>query len=368
MKAVAVIPGQPNSVHLVDLPKPALHTHGVLVRVIRAGVDGTDREINQAEYGEAPPGSDVLVIGHESFGRVEAVGDHVSSVHPGDYVVATVRRPDDCINCSYGEYDMCIKGEYRERGIKGEHGYLAEYYLETPEYLVRVPPALEPVGVLLEPLSIVEKGVHQAYKIQERMVWRPQRALVLGAGTIGLLATFALRLRGLEVYTLAKDPKPNLPAKIAEAAGATYLSAETDPVPGLDEKLGRFDIIFEATGSSPLAFQAMEVLGNNGVLILSSVTGGDRTAEIPTDLINLEMVLGNKVVVGMVNANRTYFAHGVQDMVAMEERWPGLLSRLFTHRLHGLEAYREMMELLENAKGAIKIVVEVKEIMKPKLG
>ncbi|MFQ5859656.1 MAG: glucose 1-dehydrogenase [Anaerolineae bacterium] len=359
MKAIAVIPGRANSVQLVDLPRPELHEHGVLVRVLRVGVDGTDREINQAEYGEAPAGSDVLVLGHESFGRVESVGDHVGSIHPGDYVVATVRRPDDCINCCYGEYDMCIKGDYRERGIKGEHGFLSEYYLETPEYLVRVPPALGHVGVLLEPLSIVEKGIRQAYKIQERMVWQPQQALVLGAGTIGLLATFVLRLRGLEVYTLAKSPKPNLPAEIAEAAGATYLSAETDPMPGLDEKLGQIDIVFEATGYSPLAFQAMKVLGNNGVLILSSVTGGERTAEIPTDLVNLEMVLGNKVVVGTVNANRTYFEMGVQDMAAMEERWPGLLSRLFTHRLRGLESYREMMDLLENARDAIKIVVEV---------
>ena len=96
MKAIAVFPGKGNSVHLADLPKPSLDAvpngRGVLVRVLRVGVDGTDREINAAEYGAAPDGYDFLVIGHESFGQVEAVGPNVTELRPGDYVVATVRR------------------------------------------------------------------------------------------------------------------------------------------------------------------------------------------------------------------------------------------------------------------------------------
>jgi len=361
MKAIAVIPGKPNSAHLVETPRPTLHAGTVLVKVIRVGVDGTDREINEGLYGEAPAGADFLVFGHESFGRVVKVGPDVKKVSPGDYVVATVRRPDDCINCRAGEYDMCITGNYTERGIKGHHGYLSEFYAESPEYLVNVPPALKEVGVLLEPLSIVEKGIMQAYKIQERLVWKPQRALVLGAGTVGLMATIVLRLRGLEVFTVARTPKPNPHADLVEAAGARYLSSREEPVPGLDETYGRFDIIFEATGYSPLAFESMEVLGNNGVLILSSVTGGDRRVEIPTDKFNLEMVLGNKVVVGTVNANRRYFERGVVDMQRAEQRWHGLLGRFITHRVRGLENYEEMIRLLNNEKSAIKIVVEIED-------
>ncbi len=78
MKAVAVRPGKKNSVHLTDVPVPRLDDvpggRGVLVKVLRIGVDATDREINEALYGNAPPGDDFLVLGHESFGRVEAVG------------------------------------------------------------------------------------------------------------------------------------------------------------------------------------------------------------------------------------------------------------------------------------------------------
>jgi threonine dehydrogenase-like Zn-dependent dehydrogenase len=66
---------------------------GVLVEVLRVGVDSTDKEINDAEYGAAPKGHDFLVTGHESFGCVLEAGPNVRGLRPGDYVVATVRRP-----------------------------------------------------------------------------------------------------------------------------------------------------------------------------------------------------------------------------------------------------------------------------------
>src|ERR1041385_8759585 len=110
MKAVAVIPGKQDSLHLAELPRPSLEdipdARGVIVRVVRVGVDGTDKEINAAEYGQAPPGYDFLIIGHESFGQVEAVGPSVTEVKPGDYVVATVRRPGSSIYDLIGTNDM----------------------------------------------------------------------------------------------------------------------------------------------------------------------------------------------------------------------------------------------------------------------
>jgi D-arabinose 1-dehydrogenase-like Zn-dependent alcohol dehydrogenase len=201
MKAIAVFPGRPNSVHLASLAKPSLaeipNGRGVLVKVLRVGVDGTDKEINAAEYGAAPPGYDFLVTGHESFGQVEGVGANVSELKPGDYVVATVRRPGHSIYDQIGTYDMTTDDTYYERGINLRHGYLTEYYVDDTEYIVKVPDGLRDVAVLLEPLTVVEKGIAQAYEIQRRLrVWRPRRAAVIGAGTIGLLATLVLRLRG----------------------------------------------------------------------------------------------------------------------------------------------------------------------------
>src|SRR5437667_10694471 len=115
MKAVAVVPGKPNSVHLADLPKPSVDEipggRGVLVKVLRVGVDGTDKEINAAEYGAPPAGFDFLVIGHEGCGRVEAVGSNVTEVRPGAYVVPTVSLPGG------GIYDL-IRTNVKSTDIK----------------------------------------------------------------------------------------------------------------------------------------------------------------------------------------------------------------------------------------------------------
>src|ERR687887_471739 len=231
MKAIAVTPGKPDSAHLVEMQTPKVSDvgggRGVLVRVLRVGVDGTDKEINAAEYGQAPEGFDFLVTGHESFGQVEATGPNVTEVKPGDYVVATVRRPGHSIYDLIGTSDMTTDDNYRERGIKGLPGYLAEYYVDDAEFIVKIPQGLKEVGVLLEPMSIVQKGVTQGYEIQRRLrVWRPRRAAVMGAGTIGLLAALALQLRGLDVTVFARTPRPYLNSQLIEDLGAHYLSTK----------------------------------------------------------------------------------------------------------------------------------------------
>src|SRR5499426_3904564 len=235
MKAIAVVPGRPNSVHLADLAKPSLSDvgggRGVLVRVMRVGVDGTDKEINVAEYGAAPAGYDFLVIGHEGFGQVEAVGPGVSFVRPGDYVVATVRRPGKSLYDAIGLQDMTTDTEYFERGINLRHGYLTEYYVEDEAFVVKVPQGLKDVGVLLEPMTVAQKGITQAYEIQRRMkVWRPKKAAVMGAGTLGLLASLVLRLRGLDVTTFGRTPRPYLNADLLEAIGARYVNTAERPI------------------------------------------------------------------------------------------------------------------------------------------
>ncbi len=364
MKAVAVFPGKPDSMHLADLPEPAVEDvpddRGVLVEVLRVGVDGTDKEINAAEYGAAPPGYDFLVTGHESFGRVLEVGPNVRDLEPGDYVTATVRRPGGSIYDRIGAYDMTTDETYYERGINLLHGYLTERYVDDAEYIVGVPAALKKIGVLLEPLSIVEKGIEQAYEIQRRLkVWRPVRAAVIGSGTLGLLATLVLRLRGLEVTTLALTEPPTLNSELVEALGARYESTRELPLLQAADRYGPFDVIFEATGASSVAFEGMEALGRNGVLVLTGISGGDREIEVPGDRILLGFVLGNKVAVGTVNANRAHFESGVRDMALAEARYPGWLGRLLTHPVRGLESYGEMMRLLTEEKRAIKVFVEV---------
>jgi threonine dehydrogenase-like Zn-dependent dehydrogenase len=364
MKAIAVFPGKPNTVHLEAVPKPSLEDvpggRGVLVRMIRCGVDGTDKEIHAAEYGRAPDGSPFLVVGHENFGRVEAVGPNVTEFKPGDYVVATVRRRGHSIYDEIGAYDMTTDDVYYERGINLRHGFLTEYYVDDPEYIVKVPAGIKDVAVLLEPLSVPEKGIIQAYEIQRRLrVWRPRRAAVLGTGTIGLLAALILRLRGVDVTAFGRTKAPYLNSDLIESLGGRYISTAEMPLRAAAPMYGPFDLIYEATGFAPIVFEAMDVLAKNGVLVLASVTGGNHTVQVPADKLNLDFVLGNKVMVGTVNGNRDYFEAAVQDLTHAEAQYPGWARRLLTHPVRGLDNYQQMVQALHNGNGAIKVYVDI---------
>jgi len=364
MKAIAVLPGRPGSVHLADLPMPSVtdvpNGRGVLVKVLRVGVDGTDREINAAEYGAAPDGYSFLVVGHESFGRVESIGPDVHFLRPGDYVVATVRRPGHSIYDAIGLQDMTTDNQYYERGINLRHGYLTEYYVEDEEFVVKVSRGLKDVGVLLEPMTVAQKGIMQAFEIQRRLkVWRPRRAAVMGTGTLGLLASLVLRLRGLQVTAFGRTPAPYLNAALLDEIGAKYVNTADRGIREEAEASGAFDLVFEGTGSSAVVFESMQVLAKNGALVLSSITGGERMLQVPADRINLDFVLGNKVMVGTVNASRENFEAGVRDMAHADSEYPGWLKQLMTHPVAGLDNYAQLFDYLQNPNGAIKIYCEV---------
>lgn len=364
MKAVAVTPGKPNSVHLTQLPKPSLADikdgKGVLVKVLKVGVDATDREINDALYGNAPPGYDFLVLGHESFGIVEEVGPNVKGIKKGDYVTATVRRPGGSIYDMIGTYDMTSEETYYERGINLRHGYLTEHFVDHEEYIVKVPKGLKHLHVLMEPMSCAAKAVQQAYEVQRRLkVWRPKVAFVMGVGQIGLLTTLILKLRGLEVYSFARSKPGTLSSEIVKGLEATYVSTSETSVEEIAKKVGKADLIVDATGNSAVSFGSMQVLGHNGVLVWTSITGGKKETTVPSDKINIEWVLGNKLLLGSVNANREHFESGIRDLALGEVMYPGVLEKILTNPVDGLDNYQELMRLLVEEKSALKVYMNV---------
>jgi glucose 1-dehydrogenase len=365
MKAIAVHPGTANSIHLRDVPEPRVSDipdgRGVLVKVLRVGVDGTDKEINAAEYGAAPPGDDYLVTGHESFGVVVEVGENVpTTIRPGTYVVASVRRPGSSLYGKIGLQDFTTDDVYYERGINLLHGYLTEYYVEDHQYVFPLPANLAEVGVLLEPTTVAEKGVNHAYEIQRRLkVWEPRSACILGSGTVGLLTALAARLRGLELTVYSLPRKPNRNAELIEQLGGVYVSSQDATLAQAAAERGPFDLMFDATGFSPIVWEAAEALGKNGVLVLASITGGDRKVEINSDAINQGFVLGNKVMVGTVNASPNDFRTGVDDLIKAEAIFPGWLRQLLTTPIEGLENYGQMIRELTENRDAIKVYVEV---------
>ena len=207
-------------------------------------------------------------------------------------------------------------------------------------------------------MSIVQKGLNQAVEIQRRLqVWQPVRAAVTGAGTIGLLVALVLRLRGVEVTVLSRRTPPYRNSELVEALGARYLSTAATDLAAASAAHGPFDLIFEASGYSPFAFEAAMVLAANGVLVLSGVTGGERPLEIDANAINQSIVLGNKVVVGTVNASRDDFIRGVEDLLRAEAFHPGWLGQLLTTPVDGLDAMAILAAL--DDRDAIKSFVEV---------
>lgn len=337
MKAVAVTLGEKDSVRLLEVPVPGIGRNEVLLRVCEVGIDGTDVEINQGLYGgRTEDGCDYMVIGHECLARVERMGSGVTWFEKGDLVVPTVRRPDNCPNCKVGESDMCIKGEFREHGIKGLHGFSSEYTKSDGRFLVKVPEDLRDVAVLLEPLSIAEKAITQSYKIQERMHWNPKNALVLGVGPLGILAVLLLRLKGLDVTAIATRQKDSLKAKIVGEAGGMYVNTRENPLDTWDHK---FDIIIEATGNIGVTNASRRLLSANGVMCFLGVYPPGESCSDFGEMLR-EMVLGNKVIFGSVNANISYFKNGLYDMKKIQKRFPGILEKIITKRL-APEKYKE---------------------------
>ena len=353
MHALTVVPGRAGSCAVRDVPEPLIAEGEVLVDVERVGLCGTDAEIERGEYGQAPDGADVLVLGHESLGRVAR---DAGPLKAGTPVVASVRRPDGCPNCRTGEQDMCLWGGFRERGIKSIHGFCAERFVENTEFLFVVPETIVDVAVLLEPLTITEKGWRHLSAAQRRMtVWEPRTAIVAGGGPVGILAATKLRLQGLDVTVVERQHKPEKEALLARI-GAGYAATSVTPLAKVAERSKRIDVVIEATGNSAVAFECLRLVGANGAVILTSVTGAMRSLEVPADVINQKLVLNNVLVLGTVNAMSDDFRQGITDLSDAERRWPGFLGALITRRVPLADAARA----LPHDPSQIKTVVEIR--------
>jgi threonine dehydrogenase-like Zn-dependent dehydrogenase len=375
MKAVAVFP-RSRDVRVIDWPGPRMErSTDVMIRALEVGICGTDREIASFHYGTPPRGHEQLIIGHEMLGEVVDGGDDVTLVRPGDLVIPTVRRPcphDHCPACRAGRQDFCYTGDFIERGIKDDHGYNTQSIVEDQRYLVPVPVALRDVAVLVEPLTIAEKALIQVMQVQQRLPWACQiqpgaaanghsgagvhschRAVVLGAGPVGLLGAMALTAAGFQTFVYSREPVPNRKAEICAMFGATYVSSTTENVTQLAERIGRIDLVYEAVGASSLAFEVMKVLGVNGIFIFTGVPGRKAPIEVDTDLLMRQLVLMNQVVFGTVNAGRDAFEAAISDLAVFMRKWPQAVRALITGR-HGID---KAPGLLRNASGSIKEVI-----------
>ena len=346
MRALTVVPEKANSLELSDIPEPEQHEGDVLIDVIAVGICGTDAEIMGGEYGEAPPGHDRLVLGHESLGRVREAPSG-AGVAEGDLVACIVRQPDPvpCANCAAGQWDMCSNGRYTEHGIKGLDGFMRERYRSPADRLVRIDAALGLAGVLLEPTSVVAKAWAEIDRFGARDAEQPKVALVTGAGPVGLLAALLGVQRGLEVHVLDRvtdGPKPQLVRDL----GAHY---HADGI----ENLGVHpDVAVECTGVAPVVLGAIEVVRPNGITCLTGVSSPGRTRPVDLGSLNRELVLENNLVFGSVNANRGHWEAAARALADADRAW---LDRLITRRV-ALADYRQAFSHDETD---VKVVLEV---------
>ncbi|HEY1302147.1 MAG TPA: glucose 1-dehydrogenase [Vicinamibacterales bacterium] len=359
MQALAVFPSK-KSLQLVDIAQPKLQdATGVLLRVCEVGLCGTDREISAFEYGSPPPGSDRLILGHETLAQVVEVGRRVRSLHPGDLVVAIVRRPcphPECRPCRAGRSDFCITGDFTERGIKQADGFLTEYTLDDEEYLVKVPKALADVAVLIEPLTVVAKAAVQARAILDRLPYEPglQRGLVLGAGPVGLLGAMVLVASGYETVVYSREPEGSDKSKLVHSLGASYVSAASQPIDTLVEHTGEFDVIFEAVGVAIVMMAASRLLRANGVVVLTGIPAEGAATEIVVGRSLRDLVLKNQAVFGTVNAGRRDYLSAIQQLEQFMTLFPDSVRKLITQRCPLGEAVRMLAD-----GGGIKNVVEL---------
>ncbi len=348
MRALAVVPLKPDSAAIVDIEEPTPGPGELLVDGLALGVCGTDREIVAGDYGWPPPGRERLVLGHESLGRVrEAPSD--SGFAAGDLVVGVVRRPDPvpCGACARGEFDMCRNGLYTERGIKEIDGYGSERWTVECDYAVKLDSSLHEVGVLMEPTTILAKAWDHIDRIGSRAYFAPERALVTGSGTIGLLAALLGCQRGLDVHVLDRvedGPKPEL----VRALGATYHTSDV----GTIERSAPPDIVIEATGVPELLFDVMQHNAKAGVVCLTGVSPTGRDIGVDAGLLGRDIVLENDVIFGSVNANLAHYELAAQALASAERSW---LERMITRRV----PLARFEEALDSRPEDVKVVLDL---------
>jgi threonine dehydrogenase-like Zn-dependent dehydrogenase len=321
VKALVAEPGTAHTTRVEDVDEPS--GDGVLLRVLEVGVCGTDREIAEGLFRAAPEGEKQLVIGHESLARVDRDGNGFSK---GDLVCATVRRScGHCLACGEGAPDSCLTGDYSERGITRLDGFARELVLEEAGNLVPIPRSLGRLAVLAEPTSICTRGVRHAITIGARQPWEPRRALVTGAGAVGLLSTMLLRLEGMEVCVASLEES----SSIVEALGAEYVSTKSTDL----ADLGPFDIVVEAAGDAQLMLDALGLLGRSGVACLLGIDGREGKATIENKVVGVDTVLENRVLFGSVNAHHRDWVAGVEALDRARQQFPGALEELIGLRV-----------------------------------
>jgi len=367
MKAIAIIPGK-GSPHFIEIPKPQItNDTQIILETLQVGICGTDRA--EISGGRVIPenGKSELIIGHEMIGRVIETGSRVSSTKPGDFGLFTVRRGcRKCYPCNNGRSDFCETGDYIEHGIKGLDGFQAEYVIDDEEYFINVPAEISSIGVLVEPMSIVEKALEQALQIQavrlpdsEIPDWpKGVNVLIAGLGPVGILAALILKIKGANLYGLDIVEEDSPRAMVIRDLGGTYINGKEIKTKDIDDHFGKFEIVFEATGVTKLGFQLVETLNINGIYIITGIPEDKKPISILGGELLRNLVLNNQIFLGSVNAGNDHYNMAVDHLLTANREWPEITGSIITEVVN----HQDFTRAFAFIEDEIKTVIEWKKI------
>lgn len=334
--SVAVRIDEPGRLSLVPAEPSEPGPGEALVRVAWTGICGSDREVlagtRPAAFVRYP-----VSPGHEWSGTVASVGDGAPAELVGRPVVGEgFRACGRCTACRRGDTNLC-EADYDETGFTRPGAWAG--HLTLPAHLLHVLPD----GADLRAAAVLEPAACAAAACLKAALLPGERAAVVGAGTLGLLATQLLHAAGAGELTVV-DPKPGR-AELAHGCGATALLSPADAA---RDAAGQFDVVVEAAGVAGAARLAVRLARRGGRVVLLGIPGTDDDPPSPTDL-----VLNQVTVLPVFSAPSRAWSHAVRAFAS------GVLDPavVITHELPLAEASAAFELLADPRAGAVKVLL-----------
>ncbi|AWR96870.1 alcohol dehydrogenase catalytic domain-containing protein [Acidianus sulfidivorans JP7] len=358
MKGIIVKPPK-IGVEIKDLNDNEVQNYGkVRIKTLYNGICGTDREIVNGKLTFSMSNKNFLVLGHEAIGVVE---EGYENFKQGDLVMPINRRGcGKCLNCLLGRPDFCETGEFVEAGINGMDGFMREYWYDDPKYLVKIPKQIEDIGILAQPLADIEKSVEEIINTQKRVpswtcddgTYNCRKVLIIGTGPVGMLYSLVFKTLGFEVWISNRREPNDIETTVIEEANLNYFNSYR----GFDINQ-KFDVIIDATGAdASILDKIFPLLKRNGVMGLFGFPISGNFSINYKDI--QEMVLSNKIIVGLVNGQKPHYQQAIVHLSAWKTLYPKTSKLLITRNVP-IDDEKQVIDVLkEKQEKEIKIRID----------